>query len=377
MRASSKLLIAAVLVAAGVGADIAWRRTAGVAEPRRATEPAIPVNAATVAARDVPIIVKALGTVQPIESVNVQARVNGQIMQVFFTQGETVKAGDPLFLIDPRPYQAALDQEKGQLAHDQAALAEARTDLARYQKLMAENSIATQQEADQAYVVQQDEGTVKLDQANVEAAALNLDYCHVNAPAAGVIGEILVDRGNYVQAGAGTTLATITQISPIYVSFTIPQTELDDVRAAQAKGALDAKAFSQAGKAIGDGRLSFINNEVAATTGTDTLLATYPNRDAALWPGEFVSVQLILGIRRNVPTAPLTSVMSGPNGEYVYTLSAADVAHRVAVKVAARQSGLVVFAKGVAPGDRVVTNGQYRLANDVKVAIKPAAKAAP
>ena len=351
----------------------------------------MPVDAATVVRKDVPIIVEALGTVQPIETVNVQSRVSGQIMQVFFTQGQVVKKGDPLFLIDPRPYQAALDQAQAQLEHDQALLAEHKTDLARYEKLETENSIAQQQAADQGFVVQQDEGTVKLDQANVETARLNLGYAHIDAPTAGLTGEILVDPGNIVQAGGGTasagatgagatsgggagggsTLVTITQIAPIYVSFPIPQGQLAAVRAAQAKGALDAEALSEDGKKLGEGKLSFINNAVAPTTGTVTLEATFPNPDEALWPDAFVTVNLTLGMRRDALTAPISSVMSGANGDYVYVLSPEDVARHVPVEVAARQNGLAVFSKGVSAGERVVVNGQYNLANGVKVAIEP------
>ena len=228
--------------------------------------------------------------------------------------------------------------------------------------------------------VQQDEGTVKLDQANTETAQLNLTYAHVDSPATGVAGVMQVDPGNYVQAGAGTTLVTITQISPIYVTFPVPQTELDEVRAAQAKGALDVHALSQEGKKLGEGKLTFINNQVAATTGTVTLYATFPNDNEALWPGEFVTVDLVVGVRKNALTAPVASVMSGPEGDYVYTISANNVAHRVPVLVVARQNGLAVFTKGVSPSDRVVVNGQYNLANGVKVAIEPpkaTASAAP
>jgi membrane fusion protein, multidrug efflux system len=344
--------------------------TTNVAPTVQAESAAVPVTTAVVTERDVPNFVHALGTVQPIEMVNVQSRVNGQIMQAYFTQGQYVKKGDPLFLIDPRPYQAALDQAQAQLEHDQALLGEAKTDLARYQLLLKQNSIAAQQAEDQVFVVQQDEGTVKLDQANVETAKLNLAYAHIDSPAEGTTGAMQVDPGNYVQAGAGTTLVTITQVSPIYVEFPIPQTQLDEVRAAQAKAPLDVHAYSQEGKRLGDGKLTFINNQIAATTGTDTIYATFPNADRTLWPGEFVNVALILGMRQNAMTAPITSVMSGPEGDYVYTVSADNVAHRVPVLVVARQEGIAVFTKGVSPGERIVVNGQYNLANGVKVAIE-------
>ena len=277
VRLGSALALAIIALAA-VAADTVWRRSSSVAEAQRPAEAVVPVVAGTVTQLDMPILINALGTVQPIETVNVQSRVNGQIMQAFFTQGQVVKAGDPLFLIDPRPYQAALDQAQAQLEHDQAVVAEAKTDLARYQKLETENSIAQQQAQDQAYVVQQDEGTVKLDQANGENAKLNLEYAHINSPVTGIAGAMAVDPGNYVQAGAGTTLVTITQISPIYVTFPIPQTELDEVRAAQDKAPLDVRALSQEGKTLGEGKLTFINNQVALDDWNRRPLCDVPQR---------------------------------------------------------------------------------------------------
>jgi membrane fusion protein, multidrug efflux system len=369
--------LVAAIVAGGVGFAVLHRPELPKTTP---AEAAVPVVAGTVTPRDIPILINALGTVQSIQTVNVQSRVNGQILQAFFKQGELVKEGDPLFLIDLRPYQAALDQQQAQLEHDQALLAEAKKDLARYQELGKEKSIAQQQTEDQSFVVQQDEGTVKLDQANVENAKLNLEYAHINAPVTGIAGAMAVDPGNYVQAGAGTTLVTVAQIAPIYVTFPIPQTQLDEVRTAQAKAPLDVRALSHEGKTLGDGKLTFINNQVAATTSTVALYATFPNDNQALWPGEFVTVDLTLGVRKDALTAPVGSVMSGPEGDYVYTISADNIAHRVPVLVVARQNGLAVFTKGVSAGERVVVDGQYNLDNGVKVSIAPpqaAASAAP
>ena len=380
VRARSALLLVMVIVAVAGGVAYVRSCSAGVAEARPAAEAAVPVTAAKVVRKNVPNVIQALGTVTPIETIAVQSRVNGQIMQAFFHQGQLVKQGDPLFLIDPRPYQAALDQAQAQLAHDQAVLKEAQTDLTRYQKLEAENSIAAQKAADQGFTVEQDQGTVKVDQANVETAQLNLAYAHINLPATGMAGVMQVDPGNYIQAGAGTTLVTITQISPIYVTFPVPQGELDQVRSAQKNAPLDVHALSQGGKSLGDGKLTFINNQVVAATGTVALYATFPNDNEALWPGGFVTINLIVGMRKDALTAPVGSVMSGPDGDYVYTISADNVAHRVPVLVAARQNGLAVFTKGVSPGERVVVNGQYNLANGVKVAIEPpkaTASAAP
>jgi multidrug efflux system membrane fusion protein len=368
-RSAAALGLGIVLIGA-VAAYVAANRSKGAVEAE-AGDPPVPVEAGEVSLKDVPVTINALGAVTPIETVAVQSRVNGQIMKAFFHQGQPVKEGDPLFLIDPRPYQAALDQAQAQLAHDQAVLKEAQTDLTRYQTLVAENSIAAQKAADQAFAVQQDEGTVKLDEANVETAQLNLTYAHIDSPATGVAGVMQVDPGNYVQAGAGTGLVNITQIQPIFVSFPIPQSNLEEVRDAQAKGALDVQALSQGGKKLDDGKLTFINNQVAAATGTVTLYATFPNEKETLWPGEFVTVDLVVGVRKNALTAAVGSVMSGPKGDYVYTISADNVAHSVPVLVVARQNGLAVFTKGVASGDRVVVNGQYNLADGVKVAIEP------
>lgn len=368
-RSAAALGLGIVLIGA-VATYVAANRSKGAVEAE-AGDPPVPVEAGEVSLKDVPVTINALGAVTPIETVAVQSRVNGQIMKAFFHQGQPVKEGDPLFLIDPRPYQAALDQAQAQLAHDQAVLKEAQTDLTRYQTLVAENSIAAQKAADQAFAVQQDEGTVKLDEANVETAQLNLTYAHIDSPATGVAGVMQVDPGNYVQAGAGTGLVNITQIQPIFVSFPIPQSNLEEVRDAQAKGALDVQALSQGGKKLDDGKLTFINNQVAAATGTVTLYATFPNEKETLWPGEFVTVDLVVGVRKNALTAAVGSVMSGPNGDYVYTISADNVAHSVPVLVVARQNGLAVFTKGVASGDRVVVNGQYNLADGVKVAIEP------
>ena len=246
----------------------------------------------------------------------------------------------------------------------------ASTDLARYQKLEAENSIAQQKTADQAFVVQQAEGTVKLDQANVETAKLNLDYAHINSPVTGIAGVLAIDPGNYVQAGTGTTLVTVTQISPIFVSFPIPQSDLNEVRAAQAKGALDVHALAQDGKELGDGKLTFINNQVVTTTGTVMLYATFPNENEALWPGGSLPSTLWSACaERHYRAGRKPGV--GPDGDYVYAISAENVVTRAPVLVAARQNGLAILTKGVSPGERVVVNGQYNVANGVKVAIEP------
>ena len=378
-RPALALAIVAVAAVAAVGA--VWRRSSSVAVAARPAAAAVPVDVATVVRKDVPIVVQALGTVQPIETVNVQSRVNGQIMQAFFTQGQVVKKGDPLFLIDPRPYQAALDQAQAQLEHDQALLAEAKTDLARYQNLEKENSIAAQQAEDQAFVVQQDEGTVKLDQANVETAKLNLGYAHINSPADGLSRERCASiRAITCRPGAGTTLVTITQISPIYVTFPIPQTDSPKFapprprrRSTCARCRRKERPSATASSPSSTTRSRRRPAPSRSTRPSPTPTRRFGRTSSSPWTSSSACA-------KNALTAPIASVMSGPDGDYVYMSRPDNVARRVPVHVVARQNGLAVFYKGVSPGEQVVVNGQYNLANGVKVAIEPpkaTASAAP
>jgi membrane fusion protein, multidrug efflux system len=363
---------------------------AGYFRPRQAESQApapVPVTAAIATRADVPVIVNAIGNVQAIDMVSVQPRVTGIITKVEFTPGQYVKQGQELFLIDPRPYQAALDQAQAQLAHDEGVLAEAQVDLNRYQLLQKQKSIAAQQAEDQVYVVQQDKGTVQLDQANVDTARLNLEYAHVTAPISGRAGTLLVDLGNLVgpanqasgnatstaNAGTGTlatNLVTITQMQPIYVTFTVPQTDLDQIKQNQAKAPLEVHAYSQAGKLLEKGQLTVIDNQVNTATGTVTLQATFANTDEALWPGEFVRVHLHVSMLKNVVTVPTQAVMAGPDSSYVYVIGPDEKVKRVPVQVTARQNAVSVIGSGLSGGEKIVTDGQYRLDDGTEVAIR-------
>jgi membrane fusion protein, multidrug efflux system len=314
------------------------------------------------------------------------------------TPGQDVKQGQELFLVDPRPFQAALDLAQATLAHDKAVLGEAQMDLQRYQKLARENSIAFQQAQDQAYVVKQDAATVQVDEANVETAQINLGYAHITSPISGRAGALLAFLGDLVgpqvvaqtSSGAGGTtgsaappgqtaisgeLISITQMKPIYVSFPVPQTMLEEVRRHQTAAGLDVEAYSQSGKLLETGKLTVINNQVNTSTGTVLMQGTFANTDEVLWPGQFVSVRLIVFMRHNVVTVPDEAVMMGPSGGYVYVIGADQTVHRVNVQLAARQGGIAVIEKGVSAGERVVTTGQYRLANGVKVVVEETTEA--
>ena len=268
-------------------------------------------------------------------------------------------------------------------------------DLQRYQHWSSKNQCGATG-ARPGYVVQQDKGTVQLDQANVETAQLNLEFCHITSPISGRAGTLQVDLGNLVgpaggassdrrsrqhdQSGfdqpaggttsSGTMLVSIVQLEPVYVNFSIPQTVLHEVLKSQAKGTLDVSAYSQAGELLEKGKLTVINNQVNTSTGTATLQATFANTDEVLWPGEYVSVQLTVGTRRNVVTVPASAVMVGPNGDYVYVIGADNKVKRVGVQQAARQGGISVISKGVSAGQKVVVTGQYRLDNGTVVAVQ-------
>lgn len=384
----------AIIIGVAIGVRQLTRNTQPAAgNTASAAVSAVPVTAAVATLKDVPEIVNAIGNVQSIDTVSILPRVTGAIEKIEFTPGQDVKQGQELLLIDPRPYQAALDQAKGQLAHDQGLLAEAKMDLQRYQTLQQQKSIAGQTAQDQVFVVQQDEGTVQLDQANVETAQLNLEFCHITAPISGRAGVLQVDLGNLVGPTGGQTgstnstsstsgstssssalstgaLMSITQLQPIYVSFNVPQTALNQIAQSQAKAPLEVDAYSQAGTLIEKGKLTVINNQVSSATGTVMLQATFANPNNLLWPGEYVSVGLTVATRSNVVTVPASAVMVGPNGDYVYVIGAGNKVNRVDVQQAARQGGISVISKGISAGQQVVAAGQYRLDNGTVVAIQ-------
>ena len=379
-------------------------------KPAPPPPPAVPVTAAAATTRDVPALVPALGTVLSMDVVEVMPEVTGRITRIYFKQGQDVKAGQKLFQIDPRPYEAALEQAQGQLARDQALLGEATMDLARYEKLAAQNSIQRQTYEDQKYVVGQDQGTVRLDQGNVAAARVNLEYCEVTSPVTGRTGVIQVDLGNFVQpssaatqaastnssssnggsgagssagsagggsasAGGSTALVAVTQMQPIFVSFNVPENQLATILENQAKGPLPVAAYTPGGELLATGTLTLINNQVDTTTGTILLEATFANKEQRLWPNQFVAVELTEFVRRNAVTVPAEAVMTGPDGEYIYVIGADHKVKRIDVTVDSNQQGIAVIGKGLAAGEEVVTNGQYRLDEGSLVSIQQPASA--
>ncbi len=370
-----RTVLTAIAVLAALAA-VGWRYIPGIAPDARqapAPKPAIPVTQAIAETQDLPVYVQGLGTVQAFNTVNVRSRVDGQITEVFFKEGQQVKSGDPLFQIDPRPFQAALDQARATKAKDEAQLQGAQLDLARYAKLLPSGYQTQQQYDQQKATVGQFQAAVKADQAQIDTAQLNLDYARVRSPIEGRTGQRLVDIGNYIQGGQSTNLVTVTQLKPIYVSFTLPQGDLDPVRKANSDGALVVKAFADDNKTLlSQGKLTLIDNQVDIATGTIHLRATFDNADERLWPGEFVNAWLVLTTKQNIVTVPAETIMQGPDGAYVYVIQPDDTVERRSVTVAMTQDGLAVIDKGLSARDRVVREGQYRLTQGAKVQVRSA-----
>jgi multidrug efflux system membrane fusion protein len=335
--------------------------------------PAVPVTAGAATTQNVPVYVRGLGTVQAFQMVTIKTRVDGQITKVSFTEGQDVKTGDPLFQIDPRPFQAALEQAQAMRQRDEAQLAGAQLDLERYAKLLPTGFQTRQQYDQQVATVGQLKGSIAADQAQIDNAQLNLQYADIRSPIDGRTGARLVDLGNFVQASQGTALVSITQLKPIFVSFTVPQENLVAIRDNQARSPLEVEAYASDDKTLlSRGKLTLIDNQVDVATGTIHLKATFDNADERLWPGEFVSARLILSVRQDAVVVPAQTVMQGPQGAYIYVIKPDDTVERRSVQVASSDENLAVVEKGLARGERVVVDGQYRLTQGVKIKAQPA-----
>ena len=384
-RWGRRILMALLLVLAiwagwhflGPGSGTRTARNAGGEAPQ-------PVGVAKVDTGDVQVVRTGLGTVTPLATVTVQTQINGQLMSVGYKEGQLVNKGDFLAQIDPRPFDVALAQAQGTLAHDTALLAQAKSDLARFLILGKQDSIAQQQVADQQFLVQQDEGTVALDQASVDSAKLNLVYCHIVSPVTGRVGLRLVDPGNYVQTSSSTGLVVVTQLQPISVVFVLPEDDIPDVmEQMQGDQPLSVVAYDRANAAkVAEGSLITIDNTVDTTTGAVKLRASFPNTDNRLFPNQFVNAQLLLKTLHNVVRAPVAAVQQGAPGSFVYLLKPDNSVAVQVVKTGVTDGGDVQILSGLQPGDTVVVDGADRLKDGAKVTVTPAdggssAKASP
>jgi multidrug efflux system membrane fusion protein len=376
-RGRRYLAIGAIVIV--VGAALIYTFGGSTPQPQRrsrfAAEGPVPVLVAPAALADVPVYLDAVGTTKALNTVTVRPQVDGKLLSVDFKEGDDVKKGDVLALIDPTTYQAALDQAVAKKAQDEAQLANAKIDLDRYDKLAAVNAINKQQADTQRALVAQYAAQTQADQAAIESARATLGYTKIVAPIDGRTGIRMVDEGNIVHASDTTSaIVVITQIKPISVLFNLPQQDLDQVNTAFGKGPLVVDALRSDDNAVIDsGKLTVVDNQVDPTTGTVKLKAEFPNAQIQLWPGQFVNVRLLIDTLKQVVVIPTGAVQRGPTGTFVYVVKDNKTAAMQPIKVQKQDENQTVVASGVTPPQQVVTTGFARLTDGARIAIASAA----
>jgi len=334
-----------------------------------ATSRAVPVTVAAAVRQDMPVYLTGLGSVTAFNTVSVKSRIDGQLVQVNFREGQQVKKGELLALIDPRPYEVQLAQAQATLFRDQAQLRDAQLNYQRFQDLLKESGAMSQQQVDtQKATADQLEGAVRADQAAIDNAKLQIDYCHITAPVDGRIGLRQVDVGNIVHASDQNPMIVITQLQPISVIFTLPEDSLPTVARHMKQGTLEVDAYDRDNQTkLATGKLLTIDNEIDPQTGTGKLKATFDNRDGALWPNQFVNVHLLLDVRKNSIVIQSAAVQRGPQGTFVYVVKPDKTAEVRPVQVALAQGNQTAIGSGLQAGETVVTDGQDKLQNGAHV----------
>jgi len=367
-----------VVALAVVGAYVLYRQHQAAGQAAQAQQAAgaqrgVPVTTGKASKGDIGVYVEALGAVTPVNTVNVTSRVQGQIMEVHYREGQMVRKGDPLLDIDPRPYQAALEQTQGQLAHDQALLAEAQIDLTRYQDALSRDAIAKQLVDDQQQAVLQDEGTVKNDEGQVANATVNLVYTHITSPIDGRVGLRLVDTGNMVEANSTTALVVITQLQPITVIFSVAEDYLPEILQQLRQGhKLEVDAFDRTQETkIATGSLLTLDNQVDPTTGTVKLRAIFPNTDSALFPSQFVNARLLVETQHGVTLVPTAAIQRNSQNAFLYVIGADQTAGMRTVTVGTA-NGDVTAVEGVQPGETIALDGFDKLQDGAKITVRGA-----
>jgi len=332
----------------------------------------VPVSAAPATRGDIAVYLDGLGSVTPFYTVNVHSRVDGQLMSVHFEEGQLVNAGDVLLEIDPRPFQVMLEQAEGQMAHDQALLANAKVDLDRYRTLLAQDAIPKQQLDTQVSAVAQYEGAVKTDQGTIDNAKLDIVYCRITAPIGGRVGLRLVDAGNIVHASDASALLVITQVQPIAVLFTLPEDSLPPVLQKLRAGVrLPVDAFNRdKSQKLASGHLQTVDNQIDQTTGTLKLKAVFENSDSALFPQQFVNVRLLVEVKRQQVIVPVVAIQRGAQGTYVYVVKADSTVEVRKVKAGVSEGGDTSIDEGLEAGESVVTDGADKLQPGAKVTVR-------
>lgn len=331
----------------------------------------VPVVASAAERKDVPVFLEGVGTVAAYQSVTVRTRVDGQLERVAFQEGQDVKAGDLLAVIDPRPFQASLDQAMAKKAQDEAVLANSRKDLVRYRELVERNLVQRQTLDTQEATVAQQEALVRADQAAIDNARVQLGYTHITSPIPGRTGLRLVDPGNIIHASDATGIVVVTQLQPISVLFTVPEQNIGAINAEQATHPLPVDAVADDGQTVLDhGELLLVDNQIDVTTGTVRLKAVFPNASRKLWPGQFVNARLMLKVREGSTVIPAPAVQRGPNGPFAYVIKPDSTVEMRPLKVAQTRSGEALIDDGVNVGERVVVEGQYKLQPGSHVAVQ-------
>jgi membrane fusion protein, multidrug efflux system len=347
-----------------------WTQGPDPAHAARSARAPVPVSIAIAARENVPIYLTGLGTVQALYTVGIHAQVDGKLQDVFFKEGQRVKKGEVLAKIDPRLYQAALDQAKAHKAQDEAALISAEKDLVRYQTLVLKN-FETQQQVDQQQAkVDQTKAAIQADIANIETAQTNLDYTDIVATTDGRMGVRMVDPGNIVHANDQGAIAILTQTQPTTVVFTLPAQTLDDVRAAAARGDVEVAAYDRDNvQLLSTGKLKTVDNLIDQATATYRLKAIFDNKDEKLWPGEFVNARLLLTTRPDVVVIPPVAVQRGPHGLFAWIVKADNTVEARPIETGTTTGDRTIVTSGVQDGERVVTDGQYKLQINAPVTI--------
>jgi len=359
--------VAAVLAA---GALVAYFSADSRAREKKAAKGpgAVPVAMVAAVKETVPVRLLAIGNVEPYASVAVKARVDGQILEVRFREGQEVKKGDILFRIDPRPFEAALKQYEAQALRDVASRDQAASQEKRYQELLEKNFISKEAYAQYRTNAQTSDATSRASQAALENARLNLDYTVIRSPIDGYVGRALLQAGNMVKANDTISLLIINQVKPVYVNFAIPEQQLATVRELMRKGPLRVEAMaSGTEKVLATGRVAFLDNAVDQATGTIKVRAIFDNADLALWPGQFCSIRVTLYDQENAIVVPVAAIQTGPQGEYVFVVKDDSTAEVRKVTVTRSGADRAVIASGLAEGEKVVTRGQLRITPGAKL----------
>jgi membrane fusion protein, multidrug efflux system len=370
-----RFLISTVFLAATIagGSFFHFTRAALVQRPKATVPmPTIPVVASVVTQHDVPIFLTGVGTVIAYNTDVVRAQIQGQIVSINFTEGQKVRAGDLLAQIDPRPYQALVDQYVGNLERDQAQLANAQANQKRYNQLGNQGWATPQLMETQNAQVGQLQAAIKTDQALIEGAKVQLSFTRLTSPIDGVVGIRQIDVGNIISPSTANGLCVVTQLDPISLIFTLPETVLSQIQRQQekTKGPLSVIAYNQDNTIeLGQGLLGLVNNEILQTTGSIQLKANFPNKENRLWPGELINARLLLDVRHNGLTVPAAVVQQGPKGPYAYVIGPDNMVSIRQIKVAQISDGQALIDSGLSANEQVVVDGQYKLQPGTHVAL--------